>query len=175
MNAEPVAGSGAGAASGERLLSLDVLRGFTMFWLMGGKPFVMALAALAGSGGWLIAYELDPSVWEGLRYYDLIWPCFMLMVGVAVAFSHGRHTPGQAWRRAAVLFLLGSLRASRDVVLCMRLGRLLFRNGRAVALVQRRLVHRLVVPPVALHGPGYRRKSASAARRNPTRAPDALP
>jgi predicted acyltransferase len=99
-------------AAGERLLSLDALRGFTMFWLMGGKPFAVALAAVAGSGGWLIAFELDHSAWEGLRYYDLIWPCFMLMVGVSVAFSHGRHTAGQAWRRAAVLFLLGALRAS---------------------------------------------------------------
>ena len=34
------------AAPVARLVSLDAFRGFTMFWLMGGKPFFMPLAAL---------------------------------------------------------------------------------------------------------------------------------
>ena len=30
----------------QRLVSLDAFRGFTMFWLLGGKPFFMAIAGL---------------------------------------------------------------------------------------------------------------------------------
>lgn len=106
------------ATGGARLVSLDAFRGFTMFWLMGGKAFVLAIAALAGLD--FVRYQLTHSEWEGVRYYDLIWPCFMLMVGVAVPFSFARRTQAQsrgelmrdAWKRAAVLFLLGSLRES---------------------------------------------------------------
>jgi predicted acyltransferase len=102
------------AAPGERLVSLDAFRGFTMFWLMGGKPFVLALAALAGGPvSSAVSYQLNHSEWEGLRYYDLIWPSFMLMVGVSTAFSFARNPSRvHAWKRAAVLFLLGSLRES---------------------------------------------------------------
>ena len=62
-----------------RLMSLDVLRGITMFWLVGGKAFVVAAATLAGAEA--VVYQLNHSAWVGLRYYDLIWPSFMLMVG----------------------------------------------------------------------------------------------
>jgi predicted acyltransferase len=104
-------------APGGRLVSLDAFRGCTMFWLMGGKAFVAAVAGLLGLE--FVRYQLAHSAWEGLRYYDLIWPSFMLMVGMAVPFAFaGRReqSPGEwrrgVWRRAAILFLLGSLRES---------------------------------------------------------------
>ena len=101
-----------------RLVSLDAFRGFTMFWLLGGKGFVIAATALLGVE--LAGYQLTHSDWEGIRYYDLIWPSFMLMVGVSVPFSFAQRSLTQtrgemmrvAWRRAIVLFLLGSLRES---------------------------------------------------------------
>ena len=104
-----------------RLASLDVFRGFTMFWIVGGKGLVLALAALAPA---VIAdaakYQLNHSPWEGLRFYDLIWPSFMLMVGVSIPFSFAKRSQTQtrgrimasAAKRALVLFLLGSLRES---------------------------------------------------------------
>ncbi len=103
-----------------RLVSLDAFRGFTMFWLMGGKPFFMALSALGAPVTAFIGYQLTHSDWVGLRYYDLIWPSFMLMVGVSIPFSFARRsltqTRGQimrkVWRRGILLFLLGSLRTS---------------------------------------------------------------
>src|SRR5437773_785488 len=98
----------------ERLGSLDALRGFTMFWLVGGKAFVMALAGLGiGTLSDTLKYQLTHTPWAGLRYYDLIWPCFMLMAGVSIPFSFARErTMTNVWRRAVVLFLLGSLRES---------------------------------------------------------------
>jgi predicted acyltransferase len=103
------------------LHSLDAFRGFTMFWIVGGKSLLMALSKLdnnAVSGA--IGYQLNHSLWEGLRFYDVIWPAFMLMVGVSIPFSYARRRQTytdsqirwQALRRAAVLFLLGSLRTS---------------------------------------------------------------
>ena len=86
-----------------------------MFWLMGGHAFVAALAAALAGGGIAAAvdYQLNHSDWIGLRYYDLIWPSFMLMVGMAVPLGGTRRSGmARVWRRAAVLFLLGSLRAS---------------------------------------------------------------
>ena len=101
-----------------RLISLDVFRGFTMFWLAGGKAFVVAAASLCGFE--FVRYQLSHSEWEGVRYYDVIWPSFMLMVGVSLPFSFAKRALTQTrsqitrgvWRRAAVLFLLGSIRES---------------------------------------------------------------
>lgn len=103
-----------GTGAKQRLASLDAFRGFTMFWLMGGKAFILAIAGLGlGIVSDFLHYQLTHTPWEGLRYYDLIWPSFMLMVGVSVAFSRRRdRNMAKVWRRAAVLFLLGSLRES---------------------------------------------------------------
>ncbi|HEY2932886.1 MAG TPA: hypothetical protein VGK99_14175 [Acidobacteriota bacterium] len=109
------------AETAGRLASLDAFRGFTMFWIIGGAAVVRSLAILGKDPvtGFL-AYQMEHTPWRGLRYYDLIWPSFMLMVGVSVAFSyasrsrvqsHGRMT-GHAFARALILFLLGSLRTS---------------------------------------------------------------
>jgi predicted acyltransferase len=115
----PVASSAPKAAA--RLVSLDTFRGFTMAFIVGGKSVLLALAALhAGGAVGFMIYELTHTPWVGLRFYDLIWPSFMLMVGVAIPFSFAKRsrtqTHGQimasAARRAVVLFLLGSLRAS---------------------------------------------------------------
>ncbi|MBI5801290.1 MAG: hypothetical protein HZA92_11300 [Verrucomicrobia bacterium] len=108
-------------ASSVRLVSLDAFRGFTMFWIVGGKSLLLALGALeAGAVVDTLKYQLMHSPWEGLRFYDLIWPSFMLMVGVSIPFSFAKRSQSQtrgqmllsALQRAAVLFLLGSLRAS---------------------------------------------------------------
>lgn len=92
-----------------------------MFWIVGGKSLLVALGALqAGAIVTMLRYQLTHSTWEGLRFYDLIWPSFMLMVGVSVPFSFAKRAQIQsrgqilltAAKRAVVLFLLGSLRVS---------------------------------------------------------------
>jgi predicted acyltransferase len=67
-----------------------------------------------------MVYELDHTPWVGLRFYDCIWPSFMLMVGLSIplAFAKRSRTEtypqmlGHALTRFAILFLLGSLRES---------------------------------------------------------------
>jgi predicted acyltransferase len=92
-----------------------------MFWIVGGGALMAGLRNLGSNPVTdAIVYQLNHTPWQGLRFYDTIWPSFMLMVGVAVPFSlaKARLTQAQsqllrkALTRAAVLFLLGSLRES---------------------------------------------------------------
>ncbi len=104
-----------------RLASLDAFRGFIMFWIVGGGGLMLGLQRLGHN--FLIdtiVYQLNHTPWKGLRFYDCIWPSFMLMVGMSVPFSFAMrsktHMPEQlrahALKRAVVLFLLGSVRES---------------------------------------------------------------
>jgi predicted acyltransferase len=109
------------AAGSQRLVSLDAFRGWTMFWIVGGTALVAGLQALNPNpliNG--LVYELNHTDWQGLRFYDLIWPSFMLMTGMSLPFSYAKRSLTQTHhqiftrvlRRFAVLFLLGSLRES---------------------------------------------------------------
>ncbi|MGZ5554974.1 MAG: acyltransferase family protein [Candidatus Aminicenantales bacterium] len=71
-----------------RLLSLDALRGFDMFWIIGGDAFFRSLAEVTNWGwarGW--AAQLEHAEWAGFHFYDLIFPLFMFISGVAIPFS----------------------------------------------------------------------------------------
>jgi predicted acyltransferase len=72
----------------ERLLSLDTLRGFDMAMLVGIGGIIIALANLTG-WGWLeaIANQQHHVQWEGFRFYDLIFPLFMFISGVAIPYA----------------------------------------------------------------------------------------
>ena len=115
MNRMPV------AAAPERLGSLDAFRGFIMLWIIGGEGLMVGLAALGHNRVIdTIVYELSHTPWQGLRFYDCIWPCFMLMVGVSVPLSFAKRSLTQTYhqqlahaaKRSIVLFLLGSVRES---------------------------------------------------------------
>jgi predicted acyltransferase len=71
-----------------RLLSLDTLRGFDMFWIIGGDVFFQTLAKVTG-WGWTRqwATQLEHAEWQGFHFYDLIFPLFMFISGVAIPFS----------------------------------------------------------------------------------------
>ncbi len=71
-----------------RLLSLDALRGFDMFWIIGGNQLIIFLAALQGLA-WLqpVADQMRHVSWEGFHFYDLIFPLFMFISGVAIPFA----------------------------------------------------------------------------------------
>lgn len=102
-----------------RMLSVDALRGFDMFWIIGADALFQALNKLAGGNRLIqgIANQLDHVAWEGFRFYDLIFPLFVFIVGVSITFSLPRRIAqvgraAAAWqvvRRAAILWLLGIL------------------------------------------------------------------
>jgi predicted acyltransferase len=104
-----------------RLVSLDAFRGFIMFWIVGGGALALGIQALGHNRITdALIYQMNHSPWEGLRFYDCIWPSFMLMVGISIPFSYAKRSLTQthrqmlshALRRFAVLMLLGGVRES---------------------------------------------------------------
>jgi predicted acyltransferase len=75
----------------QRLMSLDALRGFDMFWIIGGVPVVKAAAELTG-WSWLVwlSGQMHHTKWHGFTFYDLIFPLFLFLAGVAVPFSFSK-------------------------------------------------------------------------------------
>jgi predicted acyltransferase len=74
-----------------RLVSVDALRGFTMVWIVGADALADAFRGLDGGAvsAWL-GVQLGHTAWEGLTFYDLIFPLFLFIVGVAVPLSLDR-------------------------------------------------------------------------------------
>ncbi len=100
----------------ERILSVDVLRGFDMFWLVGGAGLVLGIIKLFGPGAeQLLAPQLEHAEWEGFHFYDLIFPLFVYMIGMSLTFSLGRLQQQKGtWgaykrllRRFVLMFLMG--------------------------------------------------------------------
>jgi predicted acyltransferase len=104
------------APKSERLLSLDALRGFDLFWIVGGHAIVVALFKLT-EWGWLgaIDAQLKHVDWNGFQAYDLIFPLFLFMAGVSTPYSLTRRlTEGarsevcrKIVQRGLILVLLG--------------------------------------------------------------------
>jgi predicted acyltransferase len=102
-----------------RLLSLDALRGFDMFWIIGGQEIARGLAKVfPGRLSEMAVGQLEHVPWRGLHFYDVIWPLFMFMVGVSLSFSLSRRIAGgathkalylHALKRSLILFVLGMM------------------------------------------------------------------
>jgi predicted acyltransferase len=110
------------AATGERektarLYSLDALRGFDMFWIMGGGGIFHEIAKATGTPFWnAIDVQLEHPEWNGFHFYDLIFPLFLFMAGVSTPYSVGRELEKgksrsqlllRVIKRGLVLVLLG--------------------------------------------------------------------
>ncbi len=108
-SAIPVPGTPSSAAPPERLLALDVLRGLT----------VAGMILVTDPGTYSAVYPpLRHAAWDGATLTDMIFPCFLVMVGVSMTLSFAaRIARGasraslalHACRRAALLIFLGLL------------------------------------------------------------------
>jgi predicted acyltransferase len=90
----------------KRLLSLDVVRGITI-------AFMIMVNNNGGPGSWRF---MNHAVWNGLTPTDLVFPTFVFVVGVSVVFAfearlaRGAKRAQLAWhtvQRAAILILFG--------------------------------------------------------------------
>lgn len=74
-----------------RLISLDALRGFDMFWITGGQKIIFALASITG---WPIFNWLNVQMhhvpWNGFAFYDIIFALFLFLAGVSMPFSFAK-------------------------------------------------------------------------------------
>jgi predicted acyltransferase len=101
----------------QRLHSLDALRGFDMFWIMGAEELFHTLAKATGSPFWgTIANQFTHPDWNGFHFYDLIFPLFLFIAGVATPYSVGRDLEkriprsrllARVVRRGLILIVLG--------------------------------------------------------------------
>ena len=100
-----------------RLESLDTLRGFDMFFIMGGDMLLMALPALLPCGvtEWL-AGQMHHVQWNGFAFKDMVFPLFLFIAGISFPFSLAASrsrslSNGRIYmrilRRAVLLVLLG--------------------------------------------------------------------
>ena len=71
-----------------RLHSLDALRGFDMFWIVGGASLLRAIADSTELGPlrWM-ADQTEHVEWNGFTLWDLIFPLFLFLAGVSMPFS----------------------------------------------------------------------------------------
>ncbi|MFC1562156.1 acyltransferase family protein [candidate division KSB1 bacterium] len=106
-------------APAQRLLSLDLFRGITMFLLVAESTYLYsALSRFTPEGSLLngLVLQFHHHPWNGLRFWDLVQPFFMFIVGVAMVFSlEKRWARGDTWnqtfrhivRRCFILFWFG--------------------------------------------------------------------
>jgi predicted acyltransferase len=100
-----------------RLYSLDALRGFDMFWIMGAEEIFHGMAHATNSPFWnALSLQFTHPDWNGFHLYDLIFPLFLFMAGVSTPFSVGRELEKgktheqlllRVIKRAFILVLLG--------------------------------------------------------------------
>lgn len=106
-----------------RLHSLDALRGFDMFWIISGEGIFHGLSAATDhpAANW-ISDQLHHSSWNGFTFYDMIFPLFIFIAGIAMPLSYERILDGKnqkekklartkiynsLFRRTVILILLG--------------------------------------------------------------------
>lgn len=71
-----------------RLISLDALRGFVMFWIMSGEHIIHALAKAAPIPVFIwMSSQLHHAEWNGITFYDMIFPVFLFVAGVSMPYS----------------------------------------------------------------------------------------
>ena len=125
----------------QRLHSLDALRGFDMFWIIGGEELFHAMAKITGKPFWIsLSGQFEHPFWDGFTAYDLIFPLFIFLAGVSTPFSVGkalqsgqpkRKVLHRVLRRGLILLLLGviynnglELRPLSDIRFMSVLGRI---------------------------------------------------
>jgi predicted acyltransferase len=125
----------------QRLYSLDALRGFDMFWIMGAEEIFHGLAKATGSPFWnSLSTQFTHPSWNGFHIYDLIFPLFLFLAGVSTPYSIGRELEKgksrqqlllRVIKRGLILVLLGiiynnglQLRPVSDIRFSSVLGRI---------------------------------------------------
>lgn len=102
-----------------RVMSIDALRGFDMFWIIGGGAMFASLDQIFDhpATAW-IKTQLTHVKWEGFRFEDLIMPLFLFVVGVVMPYSFAKRLDrGESKKklyihvvmRTVILFILGMI------------------------------------------------------------------
>ncbi len=117
--------SSPGKMLSKRLESLDALRGFDMFLIIGGTHLIASFIAAMKweSFGWLTD-QFRHVPWHGLTFEDVIFPLFLFMVGVSMVYSvasskkkglSDREIIWKAFKRMILLSILGIIYKNRPL------------------------------------------------------------
>src|SRR5436190_5921285 len=98
----------------QRVMSIDVLRGMDMFFIVGMEEVFEALSKM---------FPMSPSLndrlqhapWAGFHFYDLIFPLFAFIIGTSLVFSLSKAVAAEGkggtslkvLKRSVILFILG--------------------------------------------------------------------
>lgn len=104
--------------STQRLMSIDALRGFDMFFIIGGAGLIAALCGLLPSSEWAawLSSQMHHVEWDGFAHHDTIFPLFLFIAGISFPLSLRKQqlagvSKGHICRRIVVrmvvLFVLG--------------------------------------------------------------------
>lgn len=103
----------------KRLLSLDILRGFDLFLLVGLQPVLYKILTTLNNPtlNETVLRQIDHVTWEGFSAWDLVMPLFLFMSGVTMPYSlpkyRKQNCPTALWirviKRVLLLFFLGML------------------------------------------------------------------
>ncbi len=100
----------------QRVVSLDVLRGLDMLFIMGFTVFLLRFQEALGVRAEWLETQFSHGAWHGLRFYDTIFPLFLFLAGVSWPFSLARRRARgdstaaivrQILKRGLILSLLG--------------------------------------------------------------------
>ncbi len=106
-----------GSSGFGRLVCIDVLRGFDMFFLVGaGDVLRRLLSAINSDALQPVQYQLEHADWIGFTAWDIIMPLFLFTSGLSMPYSFEKfvkqgHSKAQLYgkilKRFCLLFLLG--------------------------------------------------------------------
>jgi predicted acyltransferase len=104
-------------AKPNRILSIDVLRGFDMLLIIFADRFFISLNRGAGTSFTeSLANQFDHPEWFGSTFYDIIMPLFLFVVGAVIPFSLSKRMQENTSKssiykklikRFVILFILG--------------------------------------------------------------------
>jgi predicted acyltransferase len=100
-----------------RIVSIDALRGFDMFWIVGGGTLVSAILTRIGNPFCqALNQQLEHCLWHGFHFEDLIHPLFLFLVGASMPLSLSKRMERgdsrrdlyiHIFQRTIILYLLG--------------------------------------------------------------------
>jgi predicted acyltransferase len=143
----------------ERIVSIDALRGFDMFWILGAAKLAGVLFTLKDtSWGARIALEFEHTAWNGFTFYDLVFPLFLFIVGLAIPFSLSKYQKGGTVFKNGYIY--AHIRIITRTIILIFLGFLVngflnfdFANMRWPGVLQRIALCYLVSAIIVLHTP----------------------
>ena len=102
----------------ERLMSLDVLRGLDLFFLVGLESVMHPLASAIDTEGFHdFMWNFSHVEWEGFSPWDLVMPLFLFMSGVSIPFAMSNYRKGadksglcqRLLKRVALVWIFGMI------------------------------------------------------------------